>query len=207
MRKNKLNYFDEFIKMTSYIEDSINIFNNCINNYESSDLKEVNKQIHELENKSDIIVHNVMGYIITDFLPPMDRTDIGVLLHNLDEIEDEIDEIAKNFLILDIKFIDKEVAKKYSDLLIEESKQLKIIFNNLSNRKNKNKILECIIRINEIEDQADRFYEECMKNLYRNEKDAIEVLKWTTIYNCFEELFDDFERTADCISDIIVKNS
>ena len=207
MRKNKLNYFDEFIKMTSYIEDSINIFNNCINNYESSDLKEVNKQIHELENKSDIIVHKVMGYIITDFLPPMDRTDIGVLLHNLDEIEDEIDEIAKNFLILDIKFIDKEVAKKYSDLLIEESKQLKIIFNNLSNRKNKNKILECIIRINEIEDQADRFYEECMKNLYRNEKDAIEVLKWTTIYNCFEELFDDFERTADCISDIIVKNS
>lgn len=207
MRKNKLNYFDEFIKMTSYIEDSINIFNNCINNYESSDLKEVNKQIHELENKSDIIVHNVMGYIITDFLPPMDRTDIGVLLHNLDEIEDEIDEIAKNFLILDIKFIDKEVAKKYSDLLIEEFKQLKIIFNNLSNRKNKNKILECIIRINEIEDQADRFYEEFMKNLYRNEKDAIEVLKWTTIYNCFEALFDDFEEAAHCISDIIVKNS
>lgn len=207
MKKNKMNYFDEFIKMAEYIETSIGIFNDCINNFETSNLEEINTKIHELEHKADNIVHTVKRYIITDFLPPMDRPDIGLLLHRLDEVEDEIDEIAKNFLILDIKSMDKEVAKKYSDLLTEESKQIVKIFSNLSNMKNKKIIIECIIRINEIEDEADRFYEECMKNLYRNEKDAIKVLKWTTIYNCFEALFDDFEEAAHCISDIIVKNS
>lgn len=185
MKKNRMNYFNEFVKMAEYIEESTKIFNNCINHFSENDLKEVNKKIHELENKSDNIVHDVRSYLITDFLPPMDRTDISVLLHNIDEIEDEIDEIAKNFQILDIKNIDKEIAKKYSDLLFEESKQLIIIFNNLNNMKNKNIIIECIIKINEIEDEADILYEEYMKELYKKEKDAIEVLKWTTIYNCF----------------------
>lgn len=207
MKKLKMNYFDEFIKMAEYIQESTNIFNDLINNFSTKKLKEANIVIHELENKSDNIVHDIRNYIITDFLPPIDRSDIGLLLHKVDNIEDEIDEIAKNLLILDIKNINKSIAKKYSALLTEESKQLIEIFTNLNNIKNKKIVIDSIIKINEIEDEADRFYEKCMKNLYKNEKDAIEVIKWTTIYNCFESLFDYYENVADCISDIIVKNS
>lgn len=202
-----MNYFDEFIKMAEYIQESTNIFNDLINNFSTKKLKEANIVIHELENKSDNIVHDIRNYIITDFLPPIDRSDIGLLLHKVDNIEDEIDEIAKNLLILDIKNINKSIAKKYSALLTEESKQLIEIFTNLNNIKNKKIVIDSIIKINEIEDETDRFYEKCMKNLYKNEKDAIEVIKWTTIYNCFESLFDYYENVADCISDIIVKNS
>ena len=44
-----------------------------------------------------------------------------------------------------------------------------------------------------------------MKNLYEKEKDSLTVIKWTTIYNGFESLFDNYAAVADCVEEIIIK--
>ena len=46
-----------------------------------------------------------------------------------------------------------------------------------------------------------------MEELYKKSNDAIDIIKWTTIYNGFEYLFDSYENVADLIEDIMVKNS
>ena len=205
MKKIKINYFEEFIKMTEIIEESTNIFIELMENYSTKNLEKVNENIHKLENDSDHIVHNVRNYLISDFLPPIDREDIGLLLHKLDNVEDGLDEITKNFYILNITEMKEKPLKEYIELLKEASKMIKKVFENLSNPKDKGKLLESIIHINEIEDKADKVYEKYIRKLYEKETNSIEVIKWTTIYNGFEYLFDNYETVADCIEDIIIK--
>ena len=108
MKKNKLNYYDEFIKMIEIIERTTVLLKDLIDNYNFDSLEEKNNLIHDLEHEADKIVFDVRNYLISDFLPPIDREDIGILLHILDNVEDEIDEIAKNFYILNVKSI-KEI--------------------------------------------------------------------------------------------------
>ena len=43
--------------------------------------------------------------------------------------------------------------------------------------------------------------------MYKNEKDAIQIIKWTNIYETVENCFDDCESIADCIEEVLLKNT
>lgn len=207
MKKEKLNYFDEFINNTDYISKSSKILIDVTKNYSTTKLLESSEEVHKLENKADEAVHKLIRYLITDFLPPIDREDISVIVNQLDDIEDYIDEVLINFKILNITEIKEGQLNEYDELLEQASKNLIKLFNNLKNFKNKDLIFEEIINISKIEEQADRCFENNMEKLYKEEQNPIEVIKWTTIYNSFENIFDAYESVIDSIEDIMVKNS
>lgn len=207
MKKEKLDYFEEYVNSTNYIVESVKILENTLENYNDEVLKQAIEEVHKLENEADKEFHKMRKYLISDFLPPIDREDIALLCYKLDNVEDYIDEILINFKILNITEIKKEGMKEYTELLSDASNQLKQIFNNLKNLKNASIISEEIIKINYIEEAADRQYEKSMERLYTEEKDAIEIIKWTTIYTGFENIFDACEEVGNCIENIIVKNS
>ena len=207
MKKEKLNYFDQFINNTDYILKSTNILIDVTKDYSIDKLIEANEEVHKLEHEADEASHKIIRYLITDFIPPLDREDISLLVNQLDDIEDYIDEVLINFRILNITEIKNEKFKEYDELLEQASKNLIKLFNNLKNFKNRDLIFEEIINISKIEEQADRCFEKNMENLYKEEKNPIEVIKWTTIYNSFENIFDAYEKVIDSIEDIMVKNS
>lgn len=207
MKKEKLNYFDEFINNTQYIAESSKILIDVTKNYSSDNLLKASTQVHELENEADNAVHKIRRYLISDFLPPIDREDISLLVHKLDNVEDYIDELLINFRILNITKIKKEELQEYDKLLEQASADLIKLFDNLKNFKNRKLIMDEVINISKIEEKADRCFEKNMEKLYKEEKEAIEVIKWTTIFTSFENIFDAYEGVIDCIEDIIVKNS
>lgn len=206
-KKIKLNYFDEFIKVTEYIKESTDILEDLMEDYSVDKLQDAKKRIHEYENKSDETMHDIRKYLISDFLPPISRDSIGELTHKLDDIEDEVDEIVKNFYILNIEEINKDIFTEYVKLLDEASEQLTEMFTNLKNLKNMPVILRDILKLYKLEKKADKFYEKCMSELFRNEKDPVNIIKWRIIYNCFESLFDEYEELADTVEAIVVSNS
>ncbi len=205
MKKKKIDYYEEFIKMIEIIEKTTVRFQQLMCNYDKNELMTAVEEIHHLEHDADDIVHEVRQYLITDFLPPIDREDIGLLLHQLDDVVDGIDEITKNFEILNIQYSKQKSVSEYIDLLVEAAKKIKQVFQNLPNKKERPKLLENANELNQIENKADRIYETYIKNLFLEEKDPIEVIKWTTIYNNFESIFDCYEEIAHDIEDIIMK--
>ena len=46
-----------------------------------------------------------------------------------------------------------------------------------------------------------------MTVLYKNENDPINLIKWTNIYSCLEDAIDSCEEVANCIEDVVMKNS
>lgn len=205
-KKEEYNYFDEYIKGAEIALESSKMLKLAIENYDLNKLEEEITKVHKLENDADKLIHDMRNYLIKDFLPPIDREDIVILGHRLDDIEDYIDEVLINFNILNIEKI-REEAHEFTELLIEATSAVKDAFINFKNFKKVEPIKEKVIAINVLEDKGDRLYEKAMKRLYKEEKDAIEIIKWTSIFDCFENAMDACEQVADEMADVIMKNS
>ena len=93
MKKENYNYFNEFITLTDYIVQSANTLKDIMENFNVEKLNVDIHEVHNLENEADKIVHKMRNYLIKDFLPPIDREDIALIINKLDDIEDGIDEI------------------------------------------------------------------------------------------------------------------
>ncbi len=205
-KKEKYSYFEEFIKIAEHIEESSNKLKELMNNYNEENLDKSIEEIHKLEHSSDRIVHKMRKFLIKDFLPPIEREDIAVIVNKLDDIEDGIDEIAIDFKIINIEYI-KQDTLEIIDILVKATTAVKGIIEKLSDLKHPELIEEKIVIVNKLEEQGDRVYEKIISNLYKEEKDPIELIKWVNIYKGFEETIDSCEQISDCIQDVIMKNS
>ena len=205
-KKEKYSYFEEFIKIAEHIEESSNKLKELMNYYNEENLDKSIEEIHKLEHSSDRIVHKMRKFLIKDFLPPIEREDIAVIVNKLDDIEDGIDEILINMKILNITNIKKEVIDQV-EILVLCCNAVKETILELKNFKNTELINKKIIQINSFEEQGDKVYQSLMTSLYENEKDSIELIKWTNIYNCLEETIDACEDLGDDVQDVIMKNS
>ena len=204
--KEKYNYFDEYIALSECIVKSANTLKKIMKNFDVNKLEEDIIEVHKLENDADQIIHKMRNYLIKDFFPPIDREDVILIGNKLDDIEDGIDEILINVKILNITQV-KEDVLELIDILVTCCEEVKETFLEFNNFKNIELIKQKVIEINRLEDEGDRVYEKIMTSLYKNEKDPIELVKWTNIYNCLEDTIDSCEQIGDCIEDVIVKNS
>lgn len=205
-KKEEYSYFDEFVNNSKYIVESAEILKRTLKNYDQEKLEQSIKKVHGLENEADRALHKMRNYLIKDFLPPIDREDIVLIGHRLDDLEDGIDEILINFNILNITSV-REDAIEFAELLIECVMSVKDALENFKNFKKADIVKEKSIAINVLEEKADRLYERAMKTLYKEEKDPIEIIKWTTIYNCLENSTDACEKLGDSLEDVVMKNS
>ena len=103
------------------------------------------------------------GYLIKDFIPPIDREDIALIVHKLDNIEDGIDEILINVKILDITEIKSEVIELI-DILVMCCVAVKDMFIDFNNFKNIELINQKAIQVNRLEKIGDCIQDVVMKN-------------------------------------------
>lgn len=206
IRKEKFDYYSKFIEMNDYILKSVDILKNTVSNFDVTKLENNIYKVHELEKKADRVVHAIRNNLIKDFLPPIDREDIVIISKRLDNIEDGIYEIIRNLKIFNIMEIKTEV-NELVDILIGSCGAVNDMFLNLNNFKDIELIDRKINQVNKLEEKGDIAYEKLMTSLYRENKNAIEIIKWTKIYNFLENTIDVCEDVSDCISDIVMKNT
>lgn len=206
MRKNELNYFDNFIKNSNYSLECVKILKEFINDYNIDKSEIFETKVHDLENEADRNQHIVLNYLIKDFLPPIDREDIVMLCHKIDDVVDNIDEVVTNLNILNVKVLRDDISE-FVDLLLECTKTMVKMLEKFKNIKKYDEIKELVISINKLEEHGDSLYQNSIKRLYEKSEKTIDIIVWTTIYNCFEHCFDSCENVADCVEEILMKNS
>ena len=206
MKKIEINYYDEFIKNIDICFEISNILKKYNDSFKNDYAKEIEKQVHKLENDADLNLHNIKNYLVKDFLPPIDREDIVLLVNKIDDVVDNLDEIIIDLNIFNIKEL-REDFKEYTELIYKICLKLKEMMSNFKDLKKYEQTKSIVIEINHIEELGDRLFEKSIKNLYNNETNPIEVLKWHTIYECIENCIDSCEGVADCVEEILMKNS
>lgn len=205
MKREKFNYFDEFIKGSNYSVQCIELLNNILKNFNNSDLPDNIIKMHTIEHKADEEKHALTNYLLKDFLPPIEREDIVLLAHKIDNLTDNIEEILINIDIFNVTKLRPEV-NELTELLTNCCKSVNNLVSEFKNFKKNPNLEEKIIEINRFEENGDALYSKYMRELYR-ESNAVDILIWTQILNCFEQCFDACEQIADAVENIILKNS
>ncbi len=205
MKNKELNYYDEFIKNADIAVNMAEILKEYIDNFKYEQSDEIEGQIHRFENDADDNLHNILNYLVTDFLPPLDREDIVALSNRLDDMIDCIDELVINLDILDIRVL-REGFNEFINLICEMTKKQNEIMHNLKRKPKYEEIHSKVVEINNIEEAGDRLFEKSIKQLYQMEKDPIEISKWNTIYHSAEDCFDSIEMVANSVEEIIMKS-
>jgi uncharacterized protein len=164
------------------------------------------KKIHELENVGDTLTHDSFVELSSNFITPFDREDIHALTSALDNIADYIDAVSKR---VDLYQMDEitEPMKQLADLAAQAIGEVNVALKEMRSMKNVIRVKEALVRINSIENHSDTVYNYAIAELFKNEKDAIRLLKHREILEHLENVSDRCEDVADVIESIIIKNS
>lgn len=205
-KKEEFNYFDAFEKSAKLAKDSAEELKKYIFNFKSTTSEDEMKKIHNIENEGDKNLHELKNYLLKDFLPPIDREDILEISYKIDDLIDRIDEIVIDINIYNVIEI-MDNMKETVELLEKATTEVYDLVVEFKNFKKMKEIKERVIEVNKIEEQADRLYEKSIRELYKDQKDLIQIVKWSNIYETLEDCFDECEEIADCIEDVILKNT
>ena len=197
-------FFDFFVEIVKKNVEASRLFYDLLNNYE--DIPSKVKEIEVIEHDCDAIVHKVFRQLDASFITPIDREDIHLIAKELDDITDQVELTAQRFIMYNVDVI-KDEAIKLAKLAVDATNELEILITDLRFMKKKtDKIHKKIVDINKIENDGDYVYRAAMRELFLNEKDVMQVIRWKSIYNFLEEILDSCENVANIIEGIVMKH-
>jgi uncharacterized protein Yka (UPF0111/DUF47 family) len=162
-------------------------------------------EMEDLEHQNDHLTHEIFIELGKNFITPFDREDIHSLASALDDIADTIYASAKkiNFYKID-PTADSGVQKSADAILIAVLAVNQAVVE-LRNLKNTQKIVECIIKINSAENNADDLFDLSIEKLFDSDVDAKELIKKRELYMVLETVTDKCEDAGNVIESIVVK--
>lgn len=171
---------------------------------DSDEKAKIISSIKEHEKIGDDITHRIYDELNKTFITPFDREDIDKLNGSIDDVLDLINSFCQKVRNLSPR-TEPKCFLELSELILQAAREIKIAIIELENLKNPKKIMNSCIRINEIENQADEIYHTALSNLFRDEKDAIELIKIKEMLSSLEKATDKAEDVSDVLKSIIVK--
>lgn len=171
-----------------------------------ADIVEISRNIKQLEQQADEVTHTCMETLHKTFITPIDRNDIHRIASKLDDIIDFIDAAARQMTLFEITEVPENVGEAVV-VLHKATEAVERAVKGLRNMRNPTAILGECVRINELENQADRVKASSVAKLFREETNPITVLKWHQIYQALENVTDACEDVANVIEGIVLEHA
>ncbi|NTU89782.1 MAG: DUF47 family protein [Actinobacteria bacterium] len=202
----QFDYFESFEQVGTLADAEADRLLEILENFDPEKLREQLDEMHEIEHAADMVNHELYINIITEFITPIDREDILILIQELDEIADRIEDVLQYIYMYDIKKILPEAIEMVV-IIAKSTEALRQALMEFPKFKKSKTIRQYIIDVNTYEEEADRLYIATMRELYTSNIDPIKVLAWTNIFDQLERCCDSCERVAGVMETIMMKSS
>ncbi len=199
-------FFDSFAQSTSNLVNMSAKFKELLDAKSEHEVESLVREIHDLEHLGDQITHNIFTELSNNFITPFDREDIHYLTTSIDDVADFINGTASRISLYKYTEID-QVMHGLASVLHRQTQEIELAVQNLRNMKNASRVREAIIRINDLENEADSIFDLAIARLFSEETNAIEMIKKKEILSTLEEATDKCEDVANALESILVKNS
>jgi predicted phosphate transport protein (TIGR00153 family) len=160
-------------------------------------------EIKEIEHKCDFLTHEIIQRLNRTFVTPLDREDIHTLARSLDDVMDAIDASATILRLYQIDAV-RPGARELAHLVRQSADQVVFAMQALPGRKG---VAERAVEINRLENEADRAHQAAVQSLFKDEKDAIAIIKWKEILDFLEQATDRCEDVANVLEGVVVKHA
>lgn len=164
-------------------------------------------ELKHLEHEGDVITRQVFEALNISFITPFDPDDIRAITIDLDDILDSLEGAAQYLVILELREA-PEALQQFAEILVamvEEIHRGITLVWDLSNAKT---IQEAIVRISELENQADSLYYTVIADLFKRDgRDPIEIMKWKEVYQGLEDACDQCKDFTHILGNVVLKNA
>ena len=197
-------FFDLFEESARNLVRGAGLLAELIGKWEN--IEEKVREISELEHHGDNITHRIIAQLHATFVTPIDREDIAQLAERMDDVMDFIEGAAVAMLIYEVKR-PTERAQELADILVRTTSEVSAAIPRLRRRNQLNKIPEHCIEINRLENEADTVVRAALAELFHNQIDLADVIKWREIYDHMETATDRCEDIANVLEGVMIKRA
>jgi len=197
-------FFDLFEESARNLVRGAGLLAELIGKWEN--IEEKAREISELEHHGDNITHRIIAQLHATFVTPIDREDIAQLAERMDDVMDFIEGAAVAMLIYEVKR-PTERAQELADILVRTTSEVSAALPRLRRRNQLNKIPEHCIEINRLENEADRVVRAALAELFHDQVDLADVIKWREIYEHMETATDRCEDIANVLEGVMIKRA
>jgi uncharacterized protein len=170
---------------------------------EVPDHEDVARRMRDAEHAADETTHEIVRRVNQTFVTPFDREDIYRLASGLDDVMDMMDEAVDLVLLYGVRAIPPELSEQVE--VIQRCAELTAAA--MPNLRSMRSLEEYWIEINRLENTGDRNHRRTLAKLFSGEFKTIEVLKLKDVTEALEGAIDAFERVANTVEQIAVKES
>ena len=161
------------------------------------------REIHAIEHYGDKLTHEIMRELNETFVTPLDREDIAGLASKIDDVVDVSHDVSELLLMYKIERV-RPGAIRQAKTLVAAASEMVVMISNLQSLKN---IDSHFIKMHTFENEGDQIFREAVAELFANETDAIEIIKWKDIHSLIEVALDRCEDVANIVETIKIKHS
>ena len=206
MAKKNNDYFELVKTQTSCCVEASNLLEEILCKFNAVNINAYREKMHEIEHRADGVHHDILNKLSTEFITPIDQEDILRLVQIIDDITDALDEVILNIYMYHIDVIPDETAvlsaivNRCVTALDEAAAELK-------NYKKRDSLHALLVKVNDIETEADKIYIAAIYKLFGSDADSKTLIGTKSVYEGLEHCCDLCEHAADVIEQIIIKNT
>jgi predicted phosphate transport protein (TIGR00153 family) len=194
-------FYDLFTTQAKHISTGADLLAEML--AEGSDREDVARRMREAEHDADETTHAVIRRVNSTFVTPFDREDIYALASGLDDVMDMMDEVVDLVLLYEVS----ELPSGFSTLVEVIQRCAEITTESMPRLQTMKDLDEYWIEINRLENAGDKQYRRILTKLFSGQYEALEVLKLKDIVDSLEAAIDAFEKVANIVEQIAVKES
>ncbi len=205
-KKQDAYYFQNFIACAEQSCQAAALMKTTMEHFNPVELKQRLDEMHAVEHAADEKKHELLQVLVKAFITPIEREDIMSLSQSLDELTDKIEDVLIRMYCNNILEMRQE-AVEFASVIVKCCEEVKGMMTEFADFSHSKKLHEHVVRINTMEEEADRLFTSSLRNLHTTCTDPITILTWREIYIYLEKCADACEHIADAVESVIMKNS
>ncbi len=170
---------------------------------QGTDRQDLASRMREAEHQADETTHEVVRRVNSTFVTPFDREDIYALSSGLDDVMDFMEEAVDLVFLYEVSDLPSGVTEQIE--VIQRCAELTA--DSMPRLQSMKDLEEFWIEINRLENTGDKSYRRILAKLFSGQYEALEVMKLKDIVDSLESAIDAFERVANIVEQIHVKES
>nr|BFF19347.1 DUF47 family protein [Promicromonospora thailandica] len=162
------------------------------------------EEMHDVEHLADDATHSIMRRLNQTFVTPFDREDISGLASALDDCMDEMDEAADLIVLYKVDALPDRVSEQVQVL----QRCAELTAEAMPRLRSMDKLADYWVEVNRLENQADKLHRKLIAQLFDDlASDPVQLMKLKEIVEVLENAADSFEKVANMVETIALKES
>jgi hypothetical protein len=199
LRPVDTSFYDLFTQSAQHLVGGAELLAEMLS--DSSDKAQVAERMRAAEHAADETTHEIVKKVNSTFVTPFDREDIYALGSGLDDVMDMMDEAVDLILLYEVKSLPPELSEQVDVL----QRCAELTAASMPRLQSMQSLEDYWIEINRLENAGDRNHRRTLAKLFSGEYPTIEVLKLKDIVESLEGAIDAFEKVANTVEQIAVK--